>query len=240
MKRTAFALLTALVICSAFAADKPKFEKPSFKWDSHFASPGTSLSLVERQRTKTPMGTWITYQPKASGFPTDRPLTLWMSMGDGYLTLEATVDANGIVHVPFFGEEGIGITGPVKGQPLDIALTVPNSEARAQAKVIPFPITARGDGDCSASAEMVAPGGAVFGLTFSGFKPGETVDIVSKYGRRDRDAIHDTQKATEAGEVKAAAMFSQRDRGMATATAKGTNCTVTLQYAVGRDSVDAQ
>lgn len=233
--RTKLSFLTSLLLLCVTPALAEKHDKAPFEWDSRFASPGTSLTLVEKMRTRSPQGTFIMFELRASGFPQAEALMLWANYGGEYLSLPATVNAEGVVSVAKM-PDGLGMIGPVKGQAFDVALTVPGSDLRAQAKVIPFPIEARGEPGCLATAELISRNGDLFAITFSGFKPAESVEITSTFKKEVRK---ETQTATEKGEVGIVVMHSRRG-GAASASAKGSTCTVTLQYAVGRNALAAQ
>lgn len=233
--RTRFSLITLVLLLCVSMALADERNKVPFKWDSRFASPGTSLSLVEKERMRLPQGTLVMYELRASGFPHDQPLVLWSNSGGEYSSLSATVNADGLVSVAQL-PGGLGMMGPVRGQAFDIALTVPGSDLRAQAKVIPLPIEARGESGCAAAAELISRDGDLFAITFSGFGPGESVETTSAF---KKEVHKKTQAATEKGEVGILVMHSKRG-GTASATAKGSSCTVTLQYAVGRNALVAQ
>lgn len=233
--RTRFSLITSVLLLCVSMALADERDKLPFKWDSRFASPGTSLSLVEKERMRSPQGMLVMYELKASGFPQDQPLVLWSNFGGEYFPQPATVNEVGLVSVGQL-PNGLGMMGPVRGQAFDIALAVPGSDLHAQAKVIPLPIEARGESGCAAAAELVSRHGDLFEITFSGFAPGESVETTSAF---KKELLKGTQAATEKGEVVIVVMHSRRG-GTASATAKGSNCTVTLQFAVGRNALMAQ
>ncbi len=205
--------------------------EPTFKWDAEYATPGTSLTLEERKRIKSKQhGTSILYEILASGFTGSA--VLWRKSGSSYTRRPATIDESGTVRVA--GSDRTAIGRLVPGEALDIALVA--GDKRAHAKTIPFPIEAR-EANCSASVELVTESGFVFVITFSGFQPGEAVQITSQY-KKERNVI--TVPASKRGEVRFPVLFGPGDRGTAIATATVRGCTVSVQYKVGNDALVLQ
>ena len=204
--------------------------KPPFEWDSQFATPGTSFTVKEKSRVATARGTEVAYEFLAVGFSANAPATLWKKHLNSYLTLEATIEANGAVTVR--GTQGFIIGQYVPGEAFDLALV--SGENRAHAKTFPFPIAAQESG-YSASVELMSDTGLLFEITFGGFQPEEKVEIKSQHN--DENPVNSTSEASASGEVVIPAQFDRSDRGTAIAAATGGNGTVSIQYKVGKKAL---
>ena len=212
--------------------------KPSFKWDATFATPGTSLTIKEKMRLppRERMGTIISYEVRATGFSAQEPLSLWWRRGTSYQELPVTLSSEGEVQLPGLGS-GLSIGNYVPGQALDIAIVSKTTDKRAHAKVIPFPVHAQGDGGCSASAEVASESGLLFVFSLRGFQPGEEVQITSRYRSETKTT---PGKASERGETALPVLFERGSNGKATLMAIGRNCTVSLDYNIGKDALILQ
>jgi hypothetical protein len=206
--------------------------EPSFKWDSDFSTPGTSLTVKETGRIPSPTGTQVAYQLTAPGFSDKEPAILWWKRGTSYEPLKATIGENGAVAV--LGTPSFMIESFVLGQAVDLALV--SGSNRAQAKTVPFPISVNKDGH-SASVELMSDTGLLFQITFGGFQPGESVDITSEY-KAERPVKK--VEASARGEVIFPVVFGRDDRGTATATASGSSGAVSIQYKVGKQALVRQ
>lgn len=215
--------------------------EPPFEWDENYASPGTSLVLKEKTRMRLGKGTWVDYEVRSTGFSNQEALSLWRRIGTEYEEYTVTLNEKGLVQVG--GRPGedppdsFGIIGFHLGEAFDLALVSKTTNKRAQAKVIPFPIQAQGNGGCSGSVELASKTGHLFLISFQGFQPGEEVEVRSRYKKEN---IGSKLTASEGGEIRLPLLFGKRDRGKATATATGKNCTVSLEYKVGRDALVVQ
>jgi hypothetical protein len=223
-------------------ADKKAGKEPPFKWDENYASPGTSLVLKEKGRMRLGKSTSVDYEMQSTGFSNEEALSLWQKMGAaGYYEQPVTLNEKGLVQVR--GRPGedppdsIGIFRFHLGEAFDLALISKTTNKRAHAKVFPFPIQAQGVGGCSAFAEMMDGTGFLFLLTFQGFQPGEEVEVRSRYKKENKG---NKRTASEGGEIRLPLLFGKRDRGKATATATSKNCTVSLEYKVGKDARKVQ
>lgn len=221
--------LTALL---ATACVGPSVALP-FQWDPSFASPGKSLTLHELSREATPTGTMVLYRIESTGFSGSDAPFLWWKRGQEYGRFEVAVTSSGIVQV-HEETDVFAITEFVSGEPLDLALVAPGSGERAQAKVIPFPIEARGQGGCSASAEIQSETGHLFLITLSGFVAGETVHVESRLGE---EVLATDPVASPLGELQCPILFEPPDTGKATLTATGSRGSVTLTYSVGKSAL---
>jgi hypothetical protein len=206
---------------------------PPFHWDPSFASPGKTLTLRELSREATPKGTLVNYRIESSGFAgPDAPL-LWWKRGQEYGRFVVVVSTSGIVLVRP-DTDVFAISEFVSGESLDLALVSVDSGGRAQAKVVPFPIEARGPGGCSASAEIQSETGDLFLVLLRGFVAGETVHVESRLGEEVRVIDH---VASPQGELQFPLRFDPADTGEATMTATGRNDSVTLTYHVGKTAI---
>jgi hypothetical protein len=202
---------------------------PPFAWDPAFASPGTTLTLNELARTATPEGTQVVYRLESRGFAAATEPVLWWKRGAEFGRFAVALTTSGIVLVQPESDV-FTIAEFVAGEPLDVALLDAASGARAQAKVIPFPIEAEGSGGTSASAEIRSVTGHAFLVTLRGFAPGETLRVESRLGAA-LVVLEPTAAAT--GEVVVPVEFEAGAAGEATLTATGGAGTVTLVHAVG-------
>jgi len=198
--------------------------QPPFEWDAE-STPGTSLALSEVARD----GTTVTYEVRASGFAADESAVLWWKRGGSYSRLPAPIGENGAVRV--LGQDSLGISDFVVGQPVDLALA--SGDSHSFAKAIPFPIEAK-NGDYWASVEVMSETGLVFRITFGGFQPEEKVETVVQYG--DERSVA-TAVASPKGEVVFPVRFSPGDRGTATNSATGSRGAISIQYKVGKDAL---
>lgn len=202
---------------------------PPFAWDPGFASPGRSLTLHELSREATPAGTLVSYRIESSGFSGPKEAVLWWKRGPEFGRFAVAVSASGVVLV-HPESDVFAIAEFVSGEPIDLALLDLDSEARAQVKVIPFPIEAWGPGGCSASAEIQSETGHAFRITLRGFVPGETVHVESRLGER---LVVLDPVASPAGELELPLAFEPGADGEATVTAAGSRDSVTLELPVG-------
>lgn len=229
-------VLAALAIgcgCPSPGTAKTPLE-PSFEWDplGEFASPGTSLTLTELSRTSSERDAVIFFEIKSFGFSTEENLHMWNKRGTEFSRLPASVNDAGLVQL---GELDLLAAGDfATGQPLDVALVSATTGKRAHAKWMPFPIEAHGTGGCSISMSLESESGLLWFVRLRGFEPGEDVQITSEY---KSETLTSTHEASDRGEIGFPTLFGRGDRGLATLTATGKNCSVSLQYKIGRDAI---
>ena len=166
-----------------------------------------------------------------------RALSLWWKKGTVYIELPATL-SNSEGQIQISGADDLAIASYVPGQALDLAIVSKSTDRRAHAKMIPFPVQAQGDGGCSASAEIATKSGLLFVFSLRGFQPGEEVQTTNRY---KGETILIPSKASERGEILGLpGLFERGSSGKATLTAKGRNCTVSLDYNIGKDAIVVQ
>jgi len=209
--------------------------KPTFQWDSTYASPGKALTLSELSRQATSKGTKVFYRIRATGFTAADNPALWLQRGTEYQQLPVILTDAGVVQVDP-GVDEFAVLGFVSGQPLDLALVAIGSGERAQAKVVPFPIEARGQGGCFASAELESEKGRLFLITLHGFGAGESVHVEDRFGT---EVVSGDHVASPQGELQFPILFGPFDNGEATLTATSIRCSVTLTYRVGKNAIDS-
>jgi hypothetical protein len=207
-----------------------KRPEPGFEWDSSFASPGTSLTLEEKDRSPGPGGTMLQYGLMSTGFDPGEPVELWWKRGPEFQELPATVSEDGTVLIG--GMDVLAASGLTMGQAIDVALA--SGERRAQAKIIPFPIEAR-SGVLWASAEIMSDTGLLFLITMGGFEPAEKVEVTSEF---KSESLTDIMEASPTGEIAFPVRFSAGDAGTAVAVATGTVGSILLEYLVGEDALE--
>jgi hypothetical protein len=214
---------------------------PPFAWDATFATPDTSLTIEEKKRVRSKnrtgtMSTTVLYQLKTTGFSDDEPISLWWKKGALYDELPATMDANGRIRTLGLDELWIDDYGP--GQALDLAIAAKGTDKRAHAKVIPFPVQARGKGGCSVSAEVETGSELLVVFSLKGFKPGEDVQTTNRHKNKTTMI---PGKASERGDIQTLPVqFDQASSGTATLKAKGKKCTVSLTYTIGNNALVVQ
>ena len=233
------AIVFGILCACANIGNTKKSIEPPFKWDDTFATHGTSLTIKEKMRLpfQKGMGTIINYQLSSIGFSAQEPLSLWWKKGTVYIELPATLSSSE-GHIQIGGVDYLAIANYVPGQALDLAIVSKSTDKRAHAKVSPFPVQAQGDGDCSASAEITTKSGLLFVFSLRGFQPGEEVQITSRYKGETRLI---PGKASERGEILGLpGLFEIGSSGKAILTAKGRDCTVSLDYNIGKDALVVQ
>ncbi len=126
----------------------------------------------------------------------------------------------------------------LRGQAFDIALVDEATNRRAQAKIVPFPITAIGSGECKASAEVVTASGLVWLITLTGYDPGEEVRVTSV---AKKETLTDIIIASGSGEIAFPILYPKRSKGNAQFTAEGSRgCMLSLDFAIGKSAQKAK
>jgi hypothetical protein len=217
--------------------------KPPFEWDAKNSSAELALTYEEKKRSKMPgvRGTAIEYDIRAAGFSPEEELTLWMKWLDGKHAGFPVVRAkDGLLQMMHEGNPlatSLMSAGFIAGEPLAIALHSSTSGKRAFTKVVFFPIAAQGAGGCSVGAELRAPSGLLFLITFRGFTPEEEVQVVSQY---KKEKIPHAVKTSASGESSLPVLFGPGDKGKATITVTGKACSASLEYKIGKDALVVQ
>jgi len=211
-------------------------EEPPFEWDHRYASPGTSLS-IDLGQTLLGLPGMVMIVIKSSGFDPDSIVTLWWQRGAEYVRLEPAISEDGTVQITP-GVDSMFLNDYFRGQTFDIALVDEETGKRAHAKLTPFPITAQGEGGCTASAEVESESGQVWTIWLTGFDAGEEVTITST---ARRETLTDTLIASQTGETAFPILYGRRSGREAQVIAQGSaGCTVTLEFAIGRSARDAR
>ena len=205
---------------------------PTFTWDATYSDPAASLVITEKQRMSFRGSTMVGYGIRATGFSAEENWTLWQKMGGDFKRLPATLTQEGTVQI-IAGVDTIMLGGYMRGEPFDLAMFAGDSGKRAHAKVYPFPIQAQGEGGCSATLELLSESGYLFLVLFQGFQPGEEVTYTSRYKQEKHTAV---LEASGDGAFGIPILFGPPDRGTATVSAAGENCTASLEYKVGKDA----
>jgi hypothetical protein len=126
-----------------------------FTWDvvrGAYATPGVSLVIKEKGRFRTGNSTTVVYELRAPGFlAKEEPILVQRMMNETYVrTLGVLLDEKAPAFDPkdptLVHPRNHSIGGYVLGEALDLAFFTPDGSKRAHARVIPFPIEARGTG----------------------------------------------------------------------------------------------
>ena len=196
MRRRIIACLLAALLSlpsTGLAGTTEKESLPEW-WRAAEATPGMELKIRETARNdKIPAFRGkksITAAFSASGFPKDKRFELWGSWLDQRAAkfLNIVVDQDGILRMI---NPKNGVIGPelsainlvlgsfAKGEPATFALVSIDREAKAFARIVPFPLEAR-DGACRLWLELMSPQGTAFLVQGEGFEPGEEVKSLSR------------------------------------------------------------
>jgi hypothetical protein len=213
---------------------------PPFEWKEEEGTPGLSLTPQELGRSHH-KGTSVDFAFKTSGFAAGEELVLWTRWADGkYMKMPGSVNEKGGVVLKHEGallDFQTTVGGMMAGEPIFWAVASPAGDKRAYARAVVAPIEARGEGGCSASAELQTPSGFLFMIYLRGFPPNEDIEITSEYKDEKKPAQH---RANEKGELAFPVLFGEGDHGKAAITAAGKTCKVSLQYKIGPDARGVQ
>ena len=215
-----------------------QLDEAPFEWDHTFASPGTSMSVEVLQTMSGPPRGTVSIIIKSTGFAgAVGPVALWQRTGAEYSKYEPAVGEDGTVQfIP--GVDAMMLGGYIRGQPFDIAIVDEATNKRAQTKLIPFPITAEGDGGCQASAEVVTGTGLVWLVTLTGYSSGEQVTITSV---SKKETLTNDVAASGTGEIAFPILYPKRSKGNAQVTVEGSGgCHVNLDFAIGKSALKAK
>lgn len=224
----------------AAEADKEKEAhiKPEFEWNDA-STAGASLKFTETSRQKMKeVGMMVNYELHAQGFKQGDKLFLWSKwLDDTYQRWESSVDQSGAISYKIKGENipvrTFSFGHMLRGEPIHWALVSEGATTKAFSFVVPFPLESHGKGACVASARQESPSGLVFLLSFSGFQPGEPIDVTSEFKSESKKA---TQRASAQGTAEMPVLFGEGDKGKAKVTASTKACEVSLSYKVGPDA----
>jgi hypothetical protein len=126
-----------------------------------------------------------------------------------------------------------------KGEPLQIAIAATDKSAGASARAIPFPIEAKGIGTCHIAVELGSAKGDTFAVSADGFAPNEDINLTSQ---SEGETIKQPAKAKDDGtwSIIWLPTVVGKDSGTDTITLAGQACSVSVQYAWGKDALKAQ
>jgi hypothetical protein len=243
MRRAIVMGLLGVLLCSR--SDGQSSGLP-FDWDvvrGNSATAGVSLSIKEASRSKVGEKTVVAYELRAPGFiASDHPIVALRKMNDTYMRMMAVLpDTDSEVFNPSdptrIYPENFNVGNYVLGEALDLAIFTSDGKKHAQARVIPFPIEAKGSGDCRASAQAVMTEGREFAILAQGFAPGEELRFQSTYKDKTTEK---TLKASPDGSIHEIVRFKAKDKGTATHTIIGKAGAVSLTHAVGKDALVVQ
>ena len=180
----------------------------------------------------------VNYGIHAQGFKEGDKLFLWGKwLDDTYQRFASSVDQAGLISYRIKGEDipvrDFMFSGMVAGEPIHWALVSEDGSTKAFTVVVPFPLESHGKGACVASARLESPSALVFLLSFTGFQPGEPVDVTSEFKSESKKV---TQAASAQGTLEMPVLFGQGDKGKAKVTASTKACEVSLSYKVGPDA----
>jgi hypothetical protein len=168
-------------------------------------------------------------------------LSLWVKRIDRYYKFPVVLGEDNGLRQLITGEKDsyllvLGAADFVRGQPLDVALVSETTGKRAQASLHPYPIQAKGDGGCSLEIEILSEQGGLFAIAVEGFLPGEEVQTISKYKGEELIETYIFPEEQESKGIGVIMTYGLWDRGKSTYMATGRNCTVSVDYKVGRDA----
>lgn len=217
--------------------EKEAHIKPDFDWNNA-STAGASLKFTQTGREKMKeMGTVVKYELNAQGFKPGDKLFLWQKwLDDTYERWQSSVDQAGAVSYKIKGKDipirDVNFFRMVRGEPIHWALVSEDAATKAFGVVVPFLLESHGKGNCVASARYETPSGFVFVLSFSGFQPGEPIDVTSEFKSESKKLTH---TASAQGTLEIPVLFGEGDKGKAKVTAATKACEVSLTYKVGPD-----
>ena len=225
------------------------------------AAPRAKLILQEIDRTTIQEMQAVVYKLKVSGLPKGQTFTLWgkklnsrpvpvdkigFYVDDaGRLVVqpppvEFAMPSGSSINLPEKGKEfAFNAIGFAKAEPFELALIDSDRAIAAFARVIPFPIEARGEGTCRIWVELGSPGGDLFKILGEGFEAGEEIRTLSRY---DSAAVEGEKTVSNDGRFSATVMPTVADKtfGSADTTVTSRFCSLTVAYEWGTAAIKAQ
>ena len=205
-------------------------------WGPESATPGMRLSLEEKARRPSGSGTEVLYAVRVTGAPGDRTCRLWTRArgADPVMVRGGYVDQSGAFVNGQTGEETRFVaTGLARGELYEVGAITTDGSGRAFARVVPFPLEARGSGACRIWAEMDSPRGDAFIIRGEGFGSREETNATLQSG----DDIHlDNFVITDEGTFQRLifpAVHFKRAEGLGGYTVAGKDCRMTLNFSWG-------
>ena len=147
-----FLLVILLAPASTAAAEPPQLE-----W-TVINAPGIHLGLQEVTRAKTEGHEDVCYRVQAEGLPLEDTYWLyqhWISDLTVAMPEPFQLDDRGILFQDQPGDFNLCLNRMVRGEPMGFALVSRETEAKAFAEVIPFPLEAMGEGGCRIQMTLV-------------------------------------------------------------------------------------
>lgn len=214
------------------------------------STPGVTLRLHEVNRQKEDGFTTIEYRLSDSGFPPGKTYNFWRrKIGEPPKILHTGLiltESGKLASKSNRGEPPLLLEKTkfrvhdfARGEPLEVAVVSDDGRVKAFSKAIPFPIEARGEGRCRLWVELGVPLGQAFVIQGEGFEPHEKVKVVSK---SEEETIESNDDISADGRflVVMAPAVKGKDSGVATYTASGKRCKLTVNYQWGRPALRSQ
>lgn len=247
---------TLLLIGAAAGCAAPT---PPLSWDPRVGA--ARLILEELDRTRIQDRKAVVYRIRVTGLADGAVYTLW---GRKLNTRPVPVDRIGfyidpggrlIAQAPpveFAMPSGSSLALPETGrpfvfnavgfaraEPFELALVDSRRVIRAFTRVIPFPISARGEGRCRIWLELQSPGGDFFAVHGEGFEPHEEIRTVSRSGE---SALESSRRVSADGRFKAGVMpvLPGQTSGRAEYSVASRFCRLSIDYPWGARAMAVQ
>ena len=252
------ARMMGLLVCVAFSvstasaqeADGPVCDATNYR--PVCSAPGTELRLIEGMRQRVNKDVVVGYNLAPNNIPGGKIYGVWHkpTVGDPFLLMAGfTPDSSGVLvcadstTAPAaaraqnarmgwctspLASVGFSLGQFARAEPYRLALISTDDSVRVFGEVIPHPLEAR-NGACTLAAEMGTS--SVFVFRGSGFRPGESVESVTRSGATLRSVLT-ADSAGTVGFIVVAAVPGKRG-GNASQELKGAGCSVKLEYGWG-------
>ena len=224
------------------------------RWSVECSAPGTSLHVAEVARTGAGRALKIDVSPRASGFPSGVPLTLWIrrvGAAPAWVVAGYALDSSGkagcadrtaYAAMASIARDGwcsapldslsLTLGGAMEGEPFAFALSTADGRQSAYAVVVPRAVVATVQGCGTLDAQLVTADARAIRILGTGFTPATGLTTESVRGR-DKVA---GQVTTDSTGRFVAIVTSNGRGGDATYTVRTPSCEVTLPYRWGKDA----